>query len=445
MRSTATLSHSAARTGNRSLFSRASGRPIARVVTIAIPPVAGLLVAGLLVAGPGCSTPPEAPAAAAPARSVPLETTTAASVADQAERDIETLLALRRGSGDAPPPSTGLSPPAPAAATGPSTIIWNDLPPIRATSSRRPADRDSRRASGRTGTRADDPAADPAGDRPGGEQESTSLASEAPTEVGPLATDEARPQEALAVEATSMLLVRLRQDLYRASIDSDQPLRELLAIASMALVDPELELPSGSERHLSSDELELLEQLHTFFMGLGRDLTADNPADETVLRAIDDLHRAVDRTPELRLPTVAFCWRIGGFGDYDEFDRAAFLAHADKKFILYLEIEGFTSEKNGGGQWVTEISQQLEIYSDRDGIPVWSEPWQNAVDVTSKTRRDFFTTQLIALPPALSVGKYHLKIRVRDEHSGAEAEDSVPFEMVADPKLAATIGKRANR
>ena len=65
--------------------------------------------------------------------------------------------------------------------------------------------------------------------------------------------------------------------------------------------------------------------------------------------------------------------------------------------------------------------------------------------MTSKTRRDFFTTQLIALPPALSVGKYHLKIRVRDEHSGAEAEDSVPFQMVADAKLAATIGKRSNR
>ncbi len=439
MRVTATLSHSAARTGNRPLFSRASGRPIATVVTVVTP-----LVAGLLVAGTGCSTPPKAPATAAPARSAPLETTTAAAVADQAERDIETLLALRRGSGDAPPSSTGLSQAAPAA-SDPSTIIWNNLPPIRATSPHRPADRNSRRASGRTGTRADDPAADPAGDRPGGEQESTSLASEALTEAGPLATDEARPQEALAVEPTSMLLVRLRQDLYRASIDSNQPLRELLAIASMALVDPELELPSGSERHLSPDELELLEQLHTFYKGLGRDLTADNPADETLMNAIDDLHRAVDRTPELRLPTVAFCWRIGGFGDYDEFDRAAFLAHSDKKFILYLEIEGFTSEQNGGGQWVTEISQQLEIYSDRDGIPVWSEPWQNAVDVTSKTRRDFFTTQLIALPPALSVGKYHLKIRVRDEHSGAEAEDSVPFEMVADPKLAATIGKRMNR
>jgi hypothetical protein len=90
-------------------------------------------------------------------------------------------------------------------------------------------------------------------------------------------------------------------------------------------------------------------------------------------------------------------------------------------------------------QWLTEISQQLEIISDRDGIPVWSEPWQKAVDVTSHRRRDFFTTQIITLPEALSVGRYHLKIRVRDEKSGAETEESITFEMVADPKLTAKV------
>jgi hypothetical protein len=35
------------------------------------------------------------------------------------------------------------------------------------------------------------------------------------------------------------------------------------------------------------------------------------------------------------------------------------------------------------------------------------------------------------------VGRYQLKVRVRDEKSAAEAETSIPFEMVADPKMAA--------
>jgi hypothetical protein len=37
------------------------------------------------------------------------------------------------------------------------------------------------------------------------------------------------------------------------------------------------------------------------------------------------------------------------------------------------------------------------------------------------------------------VGRYHLKVRIRDEKSGAEAEGSIPFEMVADPRMA--VGK----
>jgi hypothetical protein len=46
---------------------------------------------------------------------------------------------------------------------------------------------------------------------------------------------------------------------------------------------------------------------------------------------------------------------------------------------------------------------------------------------------------VITLPKALSVGKYTLKVRLRDEKSGAETEGSLPFEMVADPKLAAAM------
>ncbi len=104
---------------------------------------------------------------------------------------------------------------------------------------------------------------------------------------------------------------------------------------------------------------------------------------------------------------------------------------------MYVEIDDFTSEPNEKGEWVTELSQQITIYADRDGIPVWrSGDMQTAVDRSQKKRNDFFLLQIITLPKALSVGKYHMKVQVRDEKSGAEAEDAIEFEMVADPKLA---------
>ena len=67
---------------------------------------------------------------------------------------------------------------------------------------------------------------------------------------------------------------------------------------------------------------------------------------------------------------------MGGFGDFTEFTRGrespsfVFLAHAERRAIVYVEIDDFASELNEAGEWVTELSQQLVIYADRDGIPV---------------------------------------------------------------------------
>ncbi len=80
------------------------------------------------------------------------------------------------------------------------------------------------------------------------------------------------------------------------------------------------------------------------------------------------------------------------------------------------------------------------IFSDRDGIPVWRQPWRPVVDVTKNRRHDFFVVQVVTLPDKLSVGRYQFKISVRDERSGAEAEATLELDMVADPSLT-TIGR----
>ena len=142
---------------------------------------------------------------------------------------------------------------------------------------------------------------------------------------------------------------------------------------------------------------------------------------------------------------AVLCTRVGGFGDYDEFERNeagryAFLAHNGQQAVVYVEIEEFTSELNDKGQWVTELSQQLVVYSDRDGIPVQREAWQAGVDRSKNHRQDFFLVQIVTLAERLSVGRYQLKIRLRDEKSQAVAETAIDFEMVADPRMTAAGG-----
>jgi len=347
-------------------------------------------------------------------------------LAAQAERDVGELLRLR-GDGEGEE-RTGAVAGAEPAAPGP-TVVWNEPGRVRTGPRGSQARKEAMMEEGATiSPLFRDPAEKLEVKEPG-----LAEAGDPGAAGGPGAAD------ALAVEPLDLLMVKLRQELYQRSIDSDQPLRELIPLTAMAMVDPELELHPEFMRQLTDEERDLLRELQGFFASLGKNLDDSHEAGEVIPAAVEDLKARIIEQPVLELPTSLLCWRVGGFGDYDEFEKCVFLAHAEQRVILYLEIDGFSSERNKKGQWVTEISQQLEIISDDDKIPVWSEPWQKAPDVSNQKRRDFFTTQIITLPQALSVGRYALKVRARDEKSGAEAETTIDFEMVADERLAAQV------
>ena len=243
--------------------------------------------------------------------------------------------------------------------------------------------------------------------------------------------------EALETDRVSSLLVELSRELYRESAYADMPLRELMLIAAQSLVQPDRGLTADAIPGLTQREREVLVHFQSFCRSLGEQLDGSREAGQIITTALDDLREALTEPPRLIIESKTLCYHVGGFGDYREFDRYAFLAHKSQQVIVYLELDGFTSELNEKSQWVTKLSQQLVVYDDRDGIPVWTENWQPVVDAARQQRNDFFTVQVLTLPDALSVGRYHLKIRLRDEQSRAEADGSIQFELVADPKLAA--------
>ena len=225
--------------------------------------------------------------------------------------------------------------------------------------------------------------------------------------------------------------------LYTDSTWSDQPMKELLVLASMSMLDPDRAIDPDAIPDLTEEERELLAAMQAWFTLVGRELDSDGDPWKVLIAASDQLQKRLKRIPDLKLPAVALCTRVGGFGDYDEWNERAddeaynFIAHQGQPVIIYAEMEGFQSKLNDRDLWETITSQHLTIYSDRDGIPVWNEDWQTAADRSQNRRRDYFTVQKLTLPSGLSVGKYRLKLRVRDEKSGAEVERSIPFTMTA--------------
>ncbi len=343
--------------------------------------------------------------------------TAAALLAEQSQRDVDLLLQARRdkaASGIAQNAAT--SPPADwpeASSPGAGRTTSPSIPPRRVVvwnETKRPA--------------------------PAAPTSATALPQNPAPANAPSAAPTSQPEanagsNALQPDRMKQLAVDLARELYSAGAYSEQPLRELVVIAAMNMVDADRKLDPAAIPDLTDQERAVLLTLQTFFTDLNASLQSGAPDDvqQRVADAAAKLRQSLVHEPQLKLPTVALCTRVGGFGDYAPFDHYAFTAGAEQKAIVYLEIDDFVSEINDKGEYVTELSQQLTIYSDRDGIPAWTGDWQTAVDVTKNKRQDFFTVQGITLPKNLSVGKYTLKLRVRDEKSKAEAETSVGLEI----------------
>ncbi|MBX3355782.1 MAG: hypothetical protein KF724_08795 [Phycisphaeraceae bacterium] len=218
--------------------------------------------------------------------------------------------------------------------------------------------------------------------------------------------------------------------LYRDATREDTPLRSLMAIAALSIAEPDRPFNAEAIPDLTEDERRVLARFHGFCRDLGRQLAgSDDP--EAVARAVERLSHEMRGARRLRIPRGELCTQVDGFGVFRAIEPREFVAHSGARFALYFEVDGYRSVELGAEGWKTELSVELSILSERDGVPVWRRDWQTMTDLVATQRKDFFVTHTVTIPDALSVGAYALKIRVRDEQTGALAEHSVPFRMVA--------------
>lgn len=267
-----------------------------------------------------------------------------------------------------------------------------------------------------------------------------------PRSAGPGATYGASQQPSNSYSLSDSLrqmIVDFRGEVFHYSSYSDNPLRELLVLAALPLIDSDGVLSQGTIEAingLTDREREIFGRFQDFFARLGQELANGSDSEEAVVTGITELLASLSTEPQLELHHPMLCTSVSGFGAYKAFGKNtaggyAFLSQIKQQAVVYIEVDNFTSELNENSKWVTKLSQQLVIYNDRDGLPVWKQPWRPVVDVTENKRKDFFVVQVITLTERLGLGRYQLKISLRDELSGAESETAIELEMVADPSL----------
>ncbi len=161
-----------------------------------------------------------------------------------------------------------------------------------------------------------------------------------------------------------------------------------------------------------------------FRSGLGQ-----SPDVEDQVRPILDAADALRREIGLTLPTIALCSSVRIFGDYTPVGPTFSTGRAHP-VVLYVEADGFRSEQQADGRWLTRLSLSAVLY-DEEGRPVMSLPPKPARDVSRRQRRDFFLSGLITLPAHAASGRHRLKVTVRDELAGRVAQQSVPVMFVS--------------
>lgn len=210
--------------------------------------------------------------------------------------------------------------------------------------------------------------------------------------------------------------------------------------------DPKPAAPDEST--LTSQERTTLSAIRTLGRALSQDGKVTDPA--RAVQLVEGVLSALREAAAVRIARSALCTRVEGFGQYEPFADYTFLAGRTTKMIVYTEIENFSHRAarsddpgmdtmSGADLVAVELSQELRLWHDADGSMQWRKPEQPIIEVARNKRRDFFLVQQVELPPTLSVGKFNLKVTIRDRVSGGVDERSIPIKIVADPGV---IGKK---
>ncbi|MEZ6242553.1 MAG: hypothetical protein R3B57_05865 [Phycisphaerales bacterium] len=239
------------------------------------------------------------------------------------------------------------------------------------------------------------------------------------------------------------LIARLTESL-RALVEDasnpDEAYRAAAALAGLEAIEPGAVDRISKTSTLTPEQLEVIRAAGDMARALGdpaERLDADRASD-----LMERLSRRLAAARGLRITHATLCTRVQGFGRYEEFPANVFLAGRAQPVIVYVEVDGFTSDpiEGNSGEPLHEVklSQRLELYHASDGLNTWNRAAETDRTVSRNQLHDYYLINQVVLPANLGVGKYMLKVVMRDLNSerGAMDESLIPIEIVSDPSIA---------
>lgn len=246
----------------------------------------------------------------------------------------------------------------------------------------------------------------------------------------PESTQADPPSTASSPPTRQALLAQLRESIR----SSDQPPADkALALTALSLVDGAAAPDETDLSSLPAPQRDRLASFQNLIHQLAQQWSSSSTTSDSQAVA-DQLSHFLGSQP-LTIRQAKLCLSVKGFGVYDELPSPSLQAGRDHRLVVYVELDHFETTPTSG-LFQVKLSQETEVYTEADGLCVWRLPKAEFVDESRNRRRDFFTTQLVRLPPNLGVGRYRLKVRLTDRANNSRDEALIPFQIVADPTIA---------
>lgn len=252
---------------------------------------------------------------------------------------------------------------------------------------------------------------------------------------------------AVAVAQTSDPLIALATQMANLiRTPSTDPTKDQSAIDAAALAPLEALRPGILlDIDAASSPLATLTAQDRATLAAARDRLASKPGGGGGGSNSDSLRQALSKISppsNLRIARAALCSRVETFGKFTTLPNDAFVAGRPIRAIVYSELDGFSTRAASENdrpmrgvplseQVSVDLQQSLALFQDSTGLQVWTRPPQTVVETSRNKRRDFYLIQQIELPRTLGIGRYNLKITVKDRNSGAESESILPITITA--------------
>jgi len=214
---------------------------------------------------------------------------------------------------------------------------------------------------------------------------------------------------------------------------SDDPGSAALALASLEMLLPEDMDPLMDDGVLSEAERISLDAARAFLRSLSSDGAIASPSE--VASQLEYIQAQLSAWAGLSIKKAALCTWVQGYGWYETFPSYRFIAGRSQAVIVYVELERFAQRElsgpDGQPRFEINLSQRLELYHVADDLNTWNRKAQTVSGETRNRLRDYYLTNQITLPGNLGVGRYHLKVVMRDLIGERVAEAIIPIEIVS--------------